>query len=265
MKNEIFIKVKSDNKIYKSDSSNLETKLDDEVLFESDGSQDTGIVVSKETAKEQGAGENDTDVNVTVIRKLTPKDKEKIEERVKEAKETLELCKEKIQKHVLEMNLLGADLSYDGKKLTFYFTSPGRVDFRSLVPDLASTFKKLIRLQQVGARDKAKCLGTVGRCGQGVCCKRFLKGDLESVTLDMASEQNLGQMGSNRVTGACGKLMCCLKFELEYYEEAKKKLPPVDSEIKTADGAGIVLSQNVIKKTVLVKLKKDNRIVEENC
>ena len=264
MKKEIYIKVKSDNKIYKSDASNLEVLPDDQVLFESESSQDTGIVIDENSAKDQ-CGIESGDGKVTIIRKLTEKDIEKIAEMEKEALGTLAQCKEKIGKHGLEMNLLGADLSYDGKKLTFYFTSPGRVDFRSLVPDLASTFKKLIRLQQVGARDKAKCIGAVGRCGQGVCCKRFLKGDLESVTIDMATEQNLGQMGSNRVTGACGKLMCCLKYELDNYQKTRKKMPAVGSEIKTPEGMGIVKSQNIIKNCVLVILNKDNRIVEVDC
>lgn len=264
MKSNIYIKVKCDNKIYVSDSGNFNVEPGDLVLFESETSQDTGFVISKESAKEQGATEGE-ETRVTVIRKLTEKDQQKIAELEKEAAEMLPLCKEKIEKHGLDMNLLSAELSYDGKKLTFYFTAPGRIDFRSLVPDLASTFKKLIRLQQVGARDKAKCLGLVGRCGQGICCKRFLRGDLESVTLDMASEQNLGQMGSNRVTGACGKLMCCLKYELENYHKTRKKLPEIGSEIKTPDGIGIVKAQNVIKESVSVQLKKDNRIVEVDC
>lgn len=265
MSKEIFIKVKSDNKIFRSENSNLDVAPDDNVLFEFEQNQDTGVVVSESIAKDQFQGENDESLKITVIRKLTEKDKEVVDQREKEAAETLDLCREKIKKHDLEMNLLGADLSYDGKKLTFYFSSAGRVDFRSLVPDLASTFKKLIRLQQVGARDKAKCIGAVGRCGQGVCCKRFLKGDLESVTLDMATEQNLGQMGSNRVTGACGKLMCCLKYELDNYQKTRKKLPAVGDEIKTEEGVGNVKSQNIIKESVLVVLKKDNRIVEVDC
>lgn len=258
---DIYIKAKSDNKILKAKSGNLEVSPGDEILFETDQSQDTGYIVD-------GASDaqcEQEDQNISIIRKLTAKDKETIAERELEAKETLPLCEEKIKKHGLEMNLLGADLSYDGKKLTFYFTSPGRVDFRSLVPDLASTFKKLIRLQQIGARDKAKCLGSVGRCGQGVCCKRFLKGDLESVNLDMAHDQNLGQMGSNRVTGACGKLMCCLKFELDYYQKTKKSLPEVGSQLKTPEGMGRVRSQNILKKKVLVELEKDNKIVEVDC
>lgn len=260
---EIYIKAKSDNKIYKASLGNLEIEIGDEVLFETDQSQETGFVLNGNTG--ECCSEQAESQKATIIRKLNAKDKERIVELEKEAEATLEACKEKIKKHSLEMNLLGADLSYDGKKLTFFFTAPNRVDFRSLVPDLASTFKKLIRLQQVGARDKAKCLGSYGRCGQKVCCKRFLKGDLESVTIDMAQVQNLSGMGSNRVTGACGKLMCCLKYELDYYEKIKKTMPEVGQKIKTKEGEGVVLSQNIINKKISVQLVTDNRIVEVDC
>ncbi|MCL5410894.1 MAG: stage 0 sporulation protein [Patescibacteria group bacterium] len=263
MDKEIYIKAKSDNKIFKAKLGNLEVSPGDEILFETEQSQDVGYILGDEYEIQQC--EQEDGQNISIIRKLTPKDKEKMAEREIEAKATLLPCEEKIKKHGLEMNLLGADLSYDGKKLTFYFTSPGRVDFRSLVPDLASTFKKLIRLQQIGARDKAKCLGSVGRCGQKVCCKRFLKGDLESVTLEMAYDQNLGQMGSNRVTGACGKLMCCLKYELDHYQKTKKSLPEIGSELKTAEGTGKVLSQNILKEKVMVELNEDKKIVEVDC
>lgn len=263
MEKEIYIKAKCDNKIYKAKLGNLEVCAGDEIIFETEQSQDTGFIVGDKCESELSDQGNDQ--TISVVRKLTPKDREKMAERELEAKETVLVCQDKVKKHGLEMNLLGADLSYDGKKLTFYFTSPGRVDFRSLVPDLASTFKKLIRLQQIGARDKAKCLGSVGRCGQKVCCKRFLKGDLESVSLDMAYDQNLGQMGSNRVTGACGKLMCCLKYELEYYQKTKKSLPEIGSEIKTPEGVGKVLSQNILKKKVMVALNEDAKIVEVDC
>jgi cell fate regulator YaaT (PSP1 superfamily) len=264
MEKEIYIKAKSDSKVFKASLGNLEVKEGDEILFENDQNQDVGFIIG-DKCEGMVCEQLEEGQNISIVRKLTAKDKEKIAERDTEAQETLQPCEEKIKKHALEMNLLGADLSYDGKKLTFYFTSPGRVDFRSLVPDLASTFKKLIRLQQIGARDKAKCLGTVGRCGQKVCCKRFLKGDLESVTLDMAHDQNLGQMGANRVTGACGKLMCCLKYELDYYQKTKKSLPEVGSEIKTPDGTGRVLSQNIINKRVSVELNQDKKIVEVDC
>jgi len=148
--------------------------------------------------------------------------------------------------------------------LTFYFTAPGRVDFRSLVPDLASSFKKLIRLQQIGSRDKAKFFGGFGRCGQKFCCKNFLKGELENVSMEMAFEQNLGQTGANRVTGSCGKLMCCLKYENDCYKKAKKEMPAIGKKIKVDGEEGTVIEQNVVKNKVKVETK-DNRILEVDC
>jgi len=260
---EFYIKVRSDGRIHRAEVGSLDLKDSDEVLFELDQFQDVGCIVDDPKAKEQNSS-IEAEV-ATVIRKLTDKDKEKLLEKREEARSLLPKCQEKIEKHNLEMSLLDADISYDGKKLTFFFTSNGRVDFRSLVPDLASTFKKLIRLQQVGSRDKAKCMASVGRCGRDTCCRKFLKGDLESVTLDMAYDQNLGQMGSNRVTGVCGKLMCCLKYELKEYQEAKKKLPAPGSEVDTVEGKGIVISQNIIKNKITVELTKDKRILEVDC
>lgn len=263
MKKEIFVRANSDGKIYKTTSGNLELNISDEVLFETEQGQEVGVLVGAPTKEEAMLGGDEI---MAIIRKLSEKDKENCTNRKNEAKETLPICREKIKKHSLSMNLLDADLSYDGKKLTFYFSAPGRVDFRSLVPDLASSFKKLIRLQQVSSRDKAKCIsGVVGRCGRKVCCKDFLKGNLEDVTTEMASVQNLGQMGSNRVTGSCGKMMCCLKFELAAYEKAKKSMPEVGSQFKTKEGTGRVVSLSVIKNKIVVELNSDKRIVEVDC
>ena len=260
---EIYLKVKSDGKIYKVSAGNLELKTGDEVLFESEQNQDTGLIIDSGFIGD--SFEADEEQKPSIIRRLNDKDKEKLLELKTQASQTFDACREKIEKHGLLMELLDADLSYDGRKLTFYFTASGRVDFRSLVPDLASTFKKLIRLQQVGSRDKAKCMDGVGKCGRKICCRDFLKGDLESVTMDMAYCQNLGQMGSNRVTGLCGKLQCCLKYELEYYKDRKEKMPSLGEEIKTGEGVGKVISQNIVKNKVQVELLDDKRIVEVDC
>lgn len=257
--NLVLIKAKSDGKVFEVDRGNMELNAGDEVLFETDQYQEVGMVVTEQEESNQGSEE------ITLIRKLTDKDRQKALELQKEAQGFLPACADKIDKHKLNMELLDADLSFDGKKLTFFFSAPGRIDFRSLVPDLAATFKKLIRLQQVGARNKAKFLGAIGRCGQKICCKSFLDSDLETVTTDMACDQNLGQMGSGRITGVCGKLMCCLKYELPYYQKMKQKLPKVGSKIKTAEGEGTVISQSILKSKVVVELNKDKRVVEVDC
>ena len=256
------IKVTSDNKIYRGSAGNLTLDTNDKVVFEVDQFQDIGVVVDCVNPNDD---ESKSEDEVTIIRKLTEKDNQRLLKLKEEATATLEKCREKIKKHNLEMDLLDADISYDGKKLTFYFCASGRVDFRSLVPDLASTFKKLIRLQQVGMRDKVKCMDSVGRCGRGTCCRKFLKGDLENISAEMAQIQNLGQMGSSRVTGVCGKLMCCLRYELEEYRTAQKKMPALGSTISTKEGEGLVISVNVIKNRLRVELNKDKRVVEVDC
>jgi cell fate regulator YaaT (PSP1 superfamily) len=260
---EIFLKAKSDGKIYVGESGNLDLKNQDDILFENEQGQDVATILSKEDSEADESYDKEA-VKVTVIRKLTDKDRDKLKEQEVEALSTIPKCEEKIKKYGLSMSLVNANLSYDGKKLTFYFVAPGRVDFRSLVSDLASTFQKLIRLQQVGSRDKARCVGGIGRCGQEICCKRYLKNELESVTMEMAYDQNLAQMGSNRVTGTCGKLMCCLKYELETYKKAKSKMPELGSEYKTKEGKGIVIAKNVIKNKIKVELP-DKRFVEVDC
>ncbi len=263
---ELFLRVVSDGKIFKSDCGKLDIKNGDQVLFEKDSSSEVAVVVSVNSIREELEAEKGEVEQVTLIRKLTDKDLQKIEELKVEAKQTLIKCTEKIKAHKLEMNLLDADLSYDGKKLTFYFSSPGRIDFRALVPDLASTFKKLIRLQQVSCRDKAKFFGGIGRCGQKFCCKRFLKnkGAVETITSEMTYEQGIGQMGANRSLGVCGKLMCCLAFEQDFYKDAKRKMPSVGEKIKTKEGTGVVIEQNILKNKVKIEVA-DKRILEVDC
>lgn len=259
-----YIKARSDSRVYEVESGSLDLKIGDKVLFESDQCQEVATVVdAKSFADDQDSVTLDN-AKAEIIRRLNDRDLEIDHDRGREARSNLSRCRDIVEKHGLPMELLDADISYDGKKLTFYFSAPGRVDFRSLVSELASTFQKLIRLQQVGARDRARCVGGMGRCGEEFCCKRFLKGSLDGISIDMAYEQNLAQMGSNRVTGACGKLMCCLKYELESYKEIKAKMPAIGSEIKTANGRGTVISQCVVKNTVKVELS-DKSIVEVSC
>lgn len=259
----LYLKARSDNKIYNFESGNLEINLHDHVIFENETCQEVATVISAAELRESNNSEKSIE-SVELIRRLNDKDKEVDEARKVEAAADLPKCREIIESHTLPMELLSADLSYDGKKLTFYFSAPGRIDFRSVVSELASKFQKLIRLQQVGARDRARCAGGTGRCGEEFCCSRFLKGDLECVSTDMAADQNLSQMGSNRVTGGCGKLMCCLRYELDFYRQQKAKMPAIGSEIKTAKGKGIVKNLNMIENKVTVILE-DKTYLEVAC
>lgn len=262
----ISIKLKADGKYAQIDAGEHKLEVGEEILAESKVGLEIAFVVPEQVASDEKSENDETDKSEYIfIRKLSDKDNEHIHALCREAKGYMLDCQEKIEKYKLPMQLLDAELSFDEKKLTFYFTAPSRVDFRMLVSDLAHTFKKIIRLQQVGARDEARYLGGVGRCGQTLCCRRFLKGNLESVTLDMAADQNLAQMGSNRVTGVCGKLICCLKYELDGYRDIKSKMPALGTEVKTKEGKGIVIQHNVLKNSYNVRLSENNNILEVDC
>jgi cell fate regulator YaaT (PSP1 superfamily) len=257
----IAIKIKSTGQIVQVDVGNLSMNIGNWLLVETPQCKEAAEVVDNGRLKDDQFEKGDIkEGEIEVIRKLTDKDRDQYDELKKAARGLISDCQQKIDNHKLPMHLLDAELSFDEKKLTFYFTAEGRVDFRSLVSDLASTFKKLIRLQQVGARDEARFLGGFGRCGEKLCCRRFLKGDLDSVTLDMAQVQGLATMGSNRITGVCGKLMCCLAYELKEYKEAAKKLPKIGDRVKTEKGTGVVISQNVLSGKVTVELEDKSRL-----
>lgn len=258
-----YLKARSDNKIFNFDSGNLEVGSGDLVIFENETCQEIGTVISAHDLKELNIVDKNLE-SAELIRRVGDRDIAIDDDRKKEAAADIPVCREIVEKHSLPMELLSADLSFDGKKLTFYFTAPGRVDFRSMVSELAAKFQKLIRLQQVGTRDRARCAGGIGRCGEEFCCKRFLKGDLDCVTSEMAADQNLGQMGSNRVIGCCGKLMCCLRYELDFYRERKATMPVIGSLLATPKGKGIVKNQNIIENKVTVLLE-DKTYLEVDC
>jgi cell fate regulator YaaT (PSP1 superfamily) len=169
----------------------------------------------------------------------------------KQAKEASEKCKEKIKKHNLEMFLAFTEYSFDGSKINFVFTADDRVDFRDLVKDLAKTFQKQIHLQQIGPRDKARLITGRGKCGQGLCCSNWLK-DLESITMDMVRSQNLESKGSSKLSGCCGKLLCCLKYEVEEYKNLKKNLPRVGNLVKLKKKNAEVIGLDILNQKVKV-------------
>ena len=152
------------------------------------------------------------------------------------------------------MKLVSVEYTFDNSKILFYFTANGRVDFRSLVKDLAGVFKTRIELRQIGVRDEAKMLGGLGVCGRPICCGTFL-GDFQPVSIKMAKEQNLS-LNPTKISGVCGRLMCCLKYEQDQYEATRKKMPKVGKEVITPDGPGVVWDLNIIKETVKVRIQK---------
>ena len=189
-----------------------------------------------------------------VIRIGTAEDAAHAAENEKFEKEAYQVCQHKIDEHKLDMKLVGVEQTFDNAKILFYFTANGRVDFRSLVKDLASVFHTRIELRQIGVRDEAKMLGGLGPCGRPICCGSFL-GDFQPVSIKMAKEQNLS-LNPTKISGVCGRLMCCLKFEQDHYEATRKRMPKVGKEVETPEGAGIVLDINVLKENLTVRIHK---------
>ncbi|MCD6109464.1 stage 0 sporulation protein [bacterium] len=185
------------------------------------------------------------------LRKATAHDKQKMETLGQKATEAMIKCKKKIKEHKLDMLLEFTEYSLDGSRINFIFTSDDRVDFRELVKDLAKIFQKQIHLQQIGPRDKARIVTGVGKCGKPLCCASWLK-DLQSITMDMVRSQSLESKGSAKLSGACGKLMCCLRYEVDEYKKLKKNLPKIGSVVKVKKGEGQVISLDILNQKVRV-------------
>ncbi len=191
-----------------------------------------------------------------VLRIATQDDVEQYNRNLEKAADARPIVLEKIQQHQLDMKLVGIEYTFDLQKLIIYFTSDGRVDFRQLVKDLAYVFKARIELKQIGVRDEAKMIGGLGACGRNLCCSTFL-GDFQPVSIKMAKEQNLS-LNPTKISGMCGRLMCCLKYEQEFYEKTRKTMPRVGRDVQTPDGIGTVIELNILKNTVKVRLKKED-------
>lgn len=192
-----------------------------------------------------------------VMRPATKEDLERDAENRQAEMDAAMICKKKIAAHKLDMSLVAVEYTFDRSKLLFYFTCESRVDFRELVKDLASTFHTRIELRQIGIRDEAKIMGGLAICGRKYCCAGFLT-DFVQVSIKMAKEQNFS-LNSAKVSGACGRLMCCLRYEHEVYEEAIKKTPPQGSLVKTADGEGIITEIRPLAEEVRVKLEGNDK------
>ncbi|MGG7165109.1 PSP1 domain-containing protein [Clostridium ihumii] len=246
----IGVRFKKAGKIYYFNPGDLDIKSDNYVVVETARGIEFGrCVIGKRDISEEDIISPLKDV----IRKATEEDIEKNRENKAKEEEAFSICLEKIQKHNLDMKLIDVEYTFDNNKVIFYFTADGRVDFRELVKDLASVFRTRIELRQIGVRDEAKMKGGLGPCGRPLCCSSFL-GEFAPVSIKMAKEQNLS-LNPTKISGICGRLMCCLNYEQETYEETRKKLPKVGSIVKTVDGEGEVISNSVIKESVKVKIK----------
>ena len=187
-----------------------------------------------------------------MVRMATDSDRRTVEYNRKRESEAFDICEKKIADHGLEMKLVNVSCSFDGSKIIFFFTADGRVDFRELVRDLASVFRARIELRQIGVRDEAKMIGGLGICGRPFCCSQFLDGFLP-VSIKMAKTQNLS-LNPTKISGTCGRLMCCLKYEQNAYEDAAKRMPKAESFVQTPDGPGNVKSVDLLRETVKVSL-----------
>ena len=190
-----------------------------------------------------------------IVRLATEDDIKKVAENRQKEKSAFAICEEKIAKHGLEMKLTDVEYTFDNSKILFYFTADGRVDFRELVKDLAAVFKTRIELRQIGVRDEAKMLGGIGICGRPFCCNAYM-GEFQPVSIKMAKEQGLS-LNPTKISGACGRLMCCLKYEQEAYEHLAKITPKAGALVETKEGRGIVTESNLISGVVKVRLDRN--------
>ncbi len=250
----IGVRFRTAGKIYYFGPKDIEFKRSDHVIVETARGVEYGTVVLPNMEVEDGKV---TQPLKNVIRKATKDDEEREKRNREKEKDAYKICQEKIIKHGLEMKLINAEYTFDNNKVLFYFTADGRVDFRELVKDLAGVFRTRIELRQVGVRDETKILGGMGICGRPLCCHTYLS-DFAPVSIKMAKEQSLS-LNPAKISGICGRLMCCLQNEAQVYEELNRKLPRVGEIVTTPDGLkGEVRETNVLKQMVRVVVEVDD-------
>ena len=256
----IGVRFRTAGKIYFFDPVNFEIKRGDHVIVETARGIEFGTVMSGVTEVEE---EKVIQPLKPVIRLANQRDMEQEAANKLKEKEAFRICLEKIRKHELEMKLIDAEYTFDNNKVLFYFTADGRIDFRELVKDLASVFKTRIELRQIGVRDETKIVGGIGICGRPLCCHSYLS-DFIPVSIKMAKEQNLS-LNPTKISGVCGRLMCCLKNEEETYEELNRRLPGIGDYVTTEDGLkGEVQSVNVLRQLVKVVVEEgDEKEIKE--
>ncbi len=230
-------------------SNGLELQVGDYVIVETELGMELGKILSFQEIEE-----SEEEVK-PIIRKALATDLEKIPD-FKNKIEAIKVCREMVLKHKLEMKIVDVHFSFDDSKITFAFIADGRIDFRELVKDLTRHFNRTIRLHQIGIRDEAKINGDFGHCGRQLCCRKFLD-DLVSITSEMAEHQQCVHRGSDRISGICGRLMCCLAYEEEGYQDLAKKMPPLGAKVNVDGRKGIVVGHHILKQTVDVEFEAE--------
>lgn len=253
----IGVKFKDNGKTYYFNPKDLQIKLDDFVIVETVRGLEFGKVTLVDKEIDEESLQNPLK---DVIRIATEEDKKKNSENKQKEKDALEICTKKAIEHKLDMKFIDVEYTFDNSKVIFYFSAEGRIDFRELVKDLASIFKTRIELRQIGVRDEAKMLGGLGHCGREFCCHKFLC-DFQPVSIKMAKDQELS-LNPTKISGACGRLMCCLSYEQQGYEEKIKRVPKVGSLVSTPKGEGTVVSASILKEEVNVKFTGQDVDVE---
>ncbi len=251
----ISVKFRDGGKAYYFDPVGVKVPVGSKVIVETQSGKEFGIVSAENHKVEDG---DIVKPLCKMLRFANDKDFKKIEENKQKEKDALGVCESMVEKHKLDMKLVDVEYSFDGSRIVFFFTADGRVDFRELVKDLASYFHTRIELRQIGVRDEAKMLGGIGICGQPYCCKQFLN-DFQTVSIKMAKEQGLS-LNPTKVSGSCGRLMCCLKYEQDAYEHLNSLTPNVGATVKTPDGLAVVTDVNLITGNLFVKMLEGDSI-----
>lgn len=246
------VRFKNVGKVYYFKPGNIEVKIGDKVIVETVKGLECGTVA---LGKKEVKNTQITQPLKNIIRIANENDIKKLAENKKKEKEAFNKCLKKIEKHKLDMKLIDVEYTFDNNKILFYFTAEGRVDFRELVKDLASVFKTRIELRQIGIRDEAKMMGGLGICGRSFCCKTFLE-EFQPVSIKMAKDQGLS-LNPTKISGTCGRLMCCLKYEQDAYNEILKRTPKIGTIVDTPGGKGTVIEQNLLTGKLIVSLDKN--------
>lgn len=249
----IGVRFKPSGKIYFFDPNGFDIKIDDNVIVETS----RGIEYGKVVIPPKEVEESKLVSSLKPVLRIADSMDDYIHiENKNRAKDAIEICKIKVQEHNLDMKLVDCEYTFDNQKVIFYFVSENRIDFRDLVKDLAYIFKNRIELRQIGVRDHAKLVSDIGNCGQQCCCKRFL-GEFVPVTIKMARDQSLS-LNQTKISGVCGRLMCCLKYEQHVYEEKLQKIPPSGTKVITPDGDGVIIDSFTLSEILKVKIFKEN-------
>ncbi len=249
------VKFRDHGRIYDYDSTGFALRERDIVMVETEHGPELGFVARMPLERDPAYFSKALQ---RVIRLAEENDMEQGRRNLYQEREAKRLCLAKIKEQSLPMKLIGVESFLDGSKIIFYFVSEGRVDFRALVKDLASAFKTRIEMRQVGVRNEAKMIGGLGNCGREFCCCAFLK-EFEPVSVKMAKEQNLA-LNPQKISGACGRLMCCLAYEIDTYTELRKDMPKVGKRVVTPQGPGKVVQQNIIHQKIRVVLDEGKEV-----